>query len=49
MPLEERKERHRDMIAALSANDIKGWGERFLAALVREPQSGLRLVQQAGF
>ena len=49
MPLEERKERHRDMIAALTANDIKGWGERFLAALVREPQSGLRLIQQTGF
>jgi trehalose 6-phosphate synthase len=49
MPLEERKERHRDMIAALSVNDIKGWGERFLASLVREPQSGLRLIQQTGF
>ena len=47
MPLDERKERHRDMIAALSANDIKDWGERFLAELTHEPQSGLRLVQQA--
>ncbi len=48
MPLDERKARHRDMITKLAANDIKDWGERFLLALAPQPQSGLRLVQQAG-
>ena len=47
MPLDERKARHAEMIKALSANDIKDWGERFLTVLVR-PQAGLRLIQQAG-
>jgi len=46
MPLDERKARHSEMIAVLSANDIKHWGERFLDALVRS-QAGLRLIQQA--
>jgi trehalose 6-phosphate synthase len=47
MPLDERKARHAELIKVLSANDIKYWGERFLAALLR-PQAGLRLIQQAG-
>ena len=47
MPLDERRARHRDMIAKLSANDIKDWGERFLATLTYGAQSSLRLVQQA--
>ena len=46
MPLEERKARHHEMIKMLSVNDIKHWGERFLAALTR-PQANLRLVQRA--
>ena len=46
MPLDERKARHSEMIAALSANDIKDWGERFLTALTR-PQSSLHLAQAA--
>jgi trehalose 6-phosphate synthase len=46
MPLEERKARHHEMIKMLSVNDLKHWGERFLAALTR-PQAGLRLVQRA--
>ena len=49
MPLDERKARHRDMITALAANDIKDWGERFLKAMMQQPLNGLRLVQQAGF
>ena len=35
MPLEERKERWRDMIAVLRANTIHDWTSRFLAALGR--------------
>jgi trehalose 6-phosphate synthase len=46
MPLEERKARHGEMIKRLSGNDIKHWGERFLAALTR-PQAGLRLLRAA--
>ena len=35
MPLEERKERWRDMMAALRANTVHDWTSRFLAALGR--------------
>jgi trehalose 6-phosphate synthase len=35
MPLEERRARHSDMVKVLSANDIKYWGQRFVAALTR--------------
>jgi trehalose 6-phosphate synthase len=34
MPIEERRERYQSSITALRRNDISGWGERFLAALV---------------
>lgn len=33
MPLEERQERHRSMLAAIRANDIVAWRRRSLAAL----------------
>jgi trehalose 6-phosphate synthase len=36
MPLEERKERWRDMIGVLRANTIHDWTSRFLAALGRD-------------
>jgi trehalose 6-phosphate synthase len=35
MPLEERKARHGALVKVLSENDIKDWGTRFIAALVR--------------
>jgi trehalose 6-phosphate synthase len=37
MPLEERKRRHAELYAALLANDIGQWGDRFLAALGGKP------------
>jgi trehalose 6-phosphate synthase len=40
MPIEERIARHKDLIKVLSENDVKRWGERFVAALnqpVRAP------------
>jgi trehalose 6-phosphate synthase len=33
MPLEERRERHKSIMRVLAENDIKFWGERFIAAL----------------
>ena len=35
MPLDERRARHEALIKVLSENDIKYWGERFVAALNR--------------
>jgi trehalose 6-phosphate synthase len=35
MPLAERKDRHRELLAALSRTDIARWGERFIARLSR--------------
>jgi trehalose 6-phosphate synthase len=35
MPLEERRARHAKMFQVLCANDIKYWGERFIATLTR--------------
>jgi trehalose 6-phosphate synthase len=37
MPLEERRVRHSELIDVLTKNDIKSWGERFIAALTRPP------------
>jgi trehalose 6-phosphate synthase len=37
MPLEERRGRHGELIKVLTANDIKFWGERFIAALTAPP------------
>lgn len=44
MPLAERQERHRAMLAQLQLNDISAWTERFLAALeaVRESETDSR-------
>ena len=54
MPLDERRARHGSLIKVLSKNDIKRWGERFIAALcqpvrvlpapVREAKTGSYLA-----
>src|SRR4029078_6819960 len=36
MPIEERRERHEALFRTISENDIKSWGERFLAALTHQ-------------
>ena len=33
MPLEERRTRHEALYQVISDNDLKSWGEHFLAAL----------------
>jgi trehalose 6-phosphate synthase len=38
MPLAERQERYRRMFRHLAANDIDGWAESFLAALMESRQ-----------
>jgi trehalose 6-phosphate synthase len=38
MPLEERRERHQDMMAVLQRNDIHAWRKRFVAALNEKRQ-----------
>jgi trehalose 6-phosphate synthase len=35
MPLDERRSRNSELLQALMANDIKGWGEQFLKALMQ--------------
>jgi len=35
MPLEERRSRHAELVRVLSENDIRYWGDRFVAALTR--------------
>ncbi|HRP95416.1 MAG TPA: alpha,alpha-trehalose-phosphate synthase (UDP-forming) [Rhodocyclaceae bacterium] len=35
MPLEERRARHREMLAVIEANHIRFWGQSFLEALTR--------------
>ncbi len=40
MPVEERRSRHAELFRVLSENDIKFWGERFIAELTR-PEAGL--------
>ena len=40
MPLEERKARHGSLVKVLSENDIKYWGTRFIAALMRPAPVG---------
>lgn len=37
MPLEERKQRHADMMGVLRRNDISVWRENFVTALTRAP------------
>jgi trehalose 6-phosphate synthase len=44
MPREERRERHRAMLRAITKNDLSAWGDRFLRALTaaaEEPASRL--------
>jgi trehalose 6-phosphate synthase len=45
MPLEERRSRHDALFQVLMANDVKNWGERFLAALTRPLPSPSRAGQ----
>jgi len=54
MPLKERRERHEALLRVISANDLKSWGETFLAALMHDhaavdpgPQSGLPAIVTA--
>ncbi len=37
MPLDERRGRHDELVRVLAANDIKYWGERFIASLTQSP------------
>jgi trehalose 6-phosphate synthase len=39
MALEERRERHKAMLATLTHNDIAHWAERFIATLTRPPRN----------
>jgi trehalose 6-phosphate synthase len=38
MPLEERRQRHQTLFRVISENDIKSWGELFLASLTQEAE-----------
>jgi trehalose 6-phosphate synthase len=42
MPLEERRTRHETLLRVISENDLKSWGEHFLAALLQDSPSPLR-------
>jgi trehalose 6-phosphate synthase len=35
MPLQERRQRHKEMLAVLEANHIRYWGQSFIEALTR--------------
>jgi len=37
MSLDERRMRHKDLFRLISENDLKSWGELFLAALTKDP------------
>ncbi len=45
MPLDERQGRHGELVRVLSQNDLKFWGERFIAALTR-PVAGANWAPQ---
>jgi trehalose 6-phosphate synthase len=50
MPLPERIERHRALLARVRASSVHVWGERFLADLLRQPNDGalpMQVVRQA--
>ena len=54
MPLEERRSRHKAMMQVISDNDVRSWGELFLASLTKEAdlplwheQLGLRPLQDS--
>jgi trehalose 6-phosphate synthase len=42
MPLEERRSRHQELLRVISDNDLKSWGEVFLAALTKTADLPLR-------
>jgi trehalose 6-phosphate synthase len=46
MPLTERKSRHATLYAALLANDISQWGDRFLSALMGTKSFDLKSLHQ---
>ena len=46
MPLAERKTRHAKLYAALLANDISKWGDRFLAGLMGTKSFDLKAAQR---
>jgi trehalose 6-phosphate synthase len=48
MPLEERKARHGSLVKVLLENDIKDWGTRFIAALMRPAPVGVAPRTVAG-
>lgn len=39
MPLAERQERHKAMLATITRHDMRWWSETFMAALAEEPSS----------
>jgi trehalose 6-phosphate synthase len=56
MPLEERRTRHEALFRVISENDLKSWGELFLASLTKSAdlplwheQLGLRPAFSSGF
>jgi trehalose 6-phosphate synthase len=56
MPLEERRTRHEALFRVISENDLKSWGELFLASLTKtadlplwHEQLGLRRALSSGF
>ena len=56
MPLEERRTRHEALFRVISENDLKSWGELFLASLTKSAdlplwheQLGLRSALGSGF
>ncbi len=48
MPIEERRARHGELYKVLAANDIKYWGERFIAALTHSSADARWARQAAG-
>jgi trehalose 6-phosphate synthase len=44
MPLDERRARHNALFQVLMTNDVKSWGERFIADLTRPQKLSSRLV-----
>jgi trehalose 6-phosphate synthase len=51
MPLDERRSRHSALVKILSENDIRHWGERFVATLTRPAvqSAGLRPVAAGSY
>ena len=49
MPLDERRTRHQALFHLISENDLKSWGELFLAALTTDPDSAVAEQRRAGW